>query len=312
MDLAFDVDLSVARSCSACICELSEFCHAVDVIRTVARMMQQKAERVFSLTLFCCAHNDRARELCMCAWLLVCDSHSELTKEDGWSDACERVLLQMEGEENDEFTKQGFASLARLLFECDGQLERSASLFERHCDLQDHVTLAQYSVLQALRGNIKDALKRVEDLARDSPQLYFFTLAVIQQRNGNIGAALAAIQRCEQTAEVLICKGRILLKKGLPSLALQAFQDALLRKSELPKVEISRIECQIAMMQAESLGKYDEAEERINARLKSNIRDDEAWLELAIVQGQRKGEKKILLFSKKFFFRWSWSLVCCA
>jgi tetratricopeptide (TPR) repeat protein len=141
-------------------------------------------------------------------------------------------------------------------------------------------------VLQSLRGNVQDALQRAEELAVQNEQLYHFTLAQIHQHASNLSASLAALEKCEQTAAVLALKGKVLHKKGLAARALEVFDQALERKSELEENDVSRLQCQAAVLRAELKGQHQEAMELLRQRLTNNVRDDQCWLDLAVVQGE--------------------------
>jgi tetratricopeptide (TPR) repeat protein len=279
----FDVHLSVARASSICVCEMSTFCSACDCVETLGKMLFGASEHAWALTVFCCGRNVLARDICLCAWLMWGDSCNELVRESEWSGACERMLEQMDSQE----AVRGFAMLARLLYERDGQFERAQFLYERRCDLTDSATLAQFVVLRALRGDVKGAMETVEQLEKGS-QLYYFTLGLIHEHGCNFSGALAALAQCSQSASVLVCKGRVLLKKGLLGESLAAFEEGLSLRSELDEQEAVRVECQVAVLRAEMSGKTAEAEELFRRRLVLNVRDDEAWLDLSVVQCEKR------------------------
>lgn len=180
-DEGFDSDLSVARVCAVFLCEMS-WLGAADVMITLRKMLVQHRERVWSLTLFCLGvNNARARDVCMCAWLLTSDgcSHTALVRENGWSESCERILLELQ-ESNDESAEEGFARLAVLLYEREGALERAAAIFEKHCNLSSSVLArTHYATLQVLRGRVLEA-----QVSRKvfSPQLFFPDIKKLTKR----------------------------------------------------------------------------------------------------------------------------------
>ena len=273
--MEFECELAVARACAAACEEMVFFADADNVLATVARLTAGCGARVWRLALLCCV-GVRAREMLQCAWLLSPEPEG-VANTSGWSEACQRVLEELGPCDEAE---RGFPALVRLLPDKQAAL----SLCERKCNLVEPAVLAQHAVLvAAVRGDTKAALALLERLPERS-QTYFFPQGLVFEAGGNLEAALDAWGKCAPSAAVRMAECGAWRRKGVGQKALACAEEAWQLRHELGEEMALRLQCQIAVMRAETCGETSEALWLLRSATMANASDDCAWFDLAAVQ----------------------------